>query len=262
MKLLYRIISVPLICILSIHLMPLALAAEETKGESHTQADSRQDDVGNLSLDDQVKRMEKGAVAVADKYKSIATERKLNTTEYADWALAEFVQKHCDVSLSLAFVALGTTQEAKERSVLYLLIAQDLGAQGKYEEAGRAALEGQRLDPSSKDLAATRIAYFTTSGDGVQALAAQDHLMALEHSYSSRPVCDPITLGVVIVVSVGVSFLALCAATTYMVKTACEVNPDCCKAAINVAAGLGSAFRAAFGGVIAAYTTAGKNTLR
>ncbi|NBQ69173.1 MAG: hypothetical protein EBU46_10185 [Nitrosomonadaceae bacterium] len=69
-----------------------------------------------------------------------------------------------------------------------MAIAQCHGAQGNYDDAGEAALEGQRLDPLSKELAALRFAYFTKHGDQAQAKAAEDTLRQLVPGVGDRPI--------------------------------------------------------------------------
>lgn len=91
-------------------------------------------------------------------------------------------------STVVAKLGLGLTQNRIEKSLFYMAIAQCHGARGLYGDAGEAALEGQRLDPLSKDLAALRFAYFTKHGDQAQAKAAEDTLRQLVPGLGERPI--------------------------------------------------------------------------
>lgn len=91
-------------------------------------------------------------------------------------------------STVVAKLGLGLTQNPIEKSLFYTAIAQCHGARGFYDDAGEAALEGQRLDPLSKDLAALRFAYFTKHGDQAQAKAAEDTLRQLVPGVGDRPI--------------------------------------------------------------------------
>lgn len=91
-------------------------------------------------------------------------------------------------ALIVAKLGLGLTQSPVEKSLFYMAIAQCHGAQGNYDDAGEAALEGQRLDPLSKELAALRFAYFTKHGDQAQAKAAEDTLRQLVPGVGDRPI--------------------------------------------------------------------------
>lgn len=91
-------------------------------------------------------------------------------------------------ALVVARLGLGLTQDPVEKGVFYMVIAQCHGARGDYDDAAAAALEGQRVDPLSKDLAALRFAYFTKHGDQAQTKAAEDTLKQLDPS--GRPVLN------------------------------------------------------------------------
>lgn len=95
---------------------------------------------------------------------------------------------HFEESTLVAKLGLGLTQNRMQKSLFYIVISQCRGARGFYNEAGEAALEGQRLDPLSKDLAALRFAYFTKHGDQAQAKAAEDTLRQLVPGLGDRPV--------------------------------------------------------------------------
>ena len=105
-------------------------------------------------------------------------------------------------ALVVARLGLGLTQNAVEKSLFYMAIAQCHGARGFYDDAGEAALEGQRFDPLSKDLAALRFAYFTKHGDQAQAKAAEDTLRQLVPGIGDRPIAlgplGPLILGFLI----------------------------------------------------------------
>jgi len=182
-----------------------------------------------------LKQLDAVATTSMGQYEKLSASQALSAVELVDWSVAEYIKGHHEESLQLANLARGSTQDSKQRAAIYGLIAQNLGAMGKYEEAGIAATDGQRLDPESKELAACRVVYFTKSGNVLQKLDADASLMRLDDTYASKPVCEPITLTVIAVVAV-VSII--CGTTAYIVKKVidkgCKEDPRACDAAVEV----------------------------
>lgn len=101
---------------------------------------------------------------------------------------------HFDLSLSLfgtgrfaeaaltAQIGMGLAKEDVERAAFFGVLAQSRGVMGDYQEANRAALEGHRLSPLSKELAAMRVVYSIKTGNGAHIAAAEDALAGLEES--------------------------------------------------------------------------------
>ena len=120
--------------------------------------------------------------AVITEMLQTAKDRTLNTKEMVELSFAYLMTRQFDRAELTATLALGTTHNAKQKAAIYALISQNLGLMGRYKEAGLQALEGQRLDPESKWLAAYRLEFFDKAGETLQSMAAKDHLMRLDGS--------------------------------------------------------------------------------
>lgn len=79
----------------------------------------------------------------------------------------------------VARLGLGLANPGKEKAALYAVIALSNGGLSDFKAAAQAALEGQRQDPVSKELAGLRVFYFSRTGDKAQRMAAEDTLMDL-----------------------------------------------------------------------------------
>ena len=143
-----------------------------------------------------------------DRLLTKAASTALNADEHFSLATSLLGLGQYREALVVARLGLGLTQNPVEKSLFYMAIAQCHGAQGNYDDAGEAALEGQRFDPLSKELAALRFAYFTKDGDQAQAKAAEDTLKQLEPS--GRPVLSGEQWGAII--SAGIQAVLACKA--------------------------------------------------
>lgn len=112
----------------------------------------------------------------------IARDRQLSSKEQFDLSLSFMRSASFVESLTTARLALGTTTNHLEKAAFYVVISQSLGALGDYQAAAEAALAGQRLNPTSRELAALRRVYFELVGDLAQKQAAEDTLAQLSPS--------------------------------------------------------------------------------
>lgn len=142
------------------------------------------------------------AKRVIEQFIKHSKDHSLTANELALWSLAEFATGDFNGALAHARSARGATQDPKEKAAAYIVISQSLGALEQYDDAGFAALEGQRLDPNSRILAAYRVGFFTKSGNVLQKMAADDHLRRLDQDYDRHPVCEPMTTAAVAVILV------------------------------------------------------------
>ena len=131
-----------------------------------------------------------------DKLLAKAGSTPLNADEQFSLATSMLGLGQFREALIVASLGLGLTQDPVEKSLFYMAIAQCHGARGFYDYAGQAALEGQRLDPLSKELAALRFAYFTKDEDQAQVKAAEDTFKQL--TGDGPPVCNPAALWAVL----------------------------------------------------------------
>lgn len=111
-----------------------------------------------------------------------AKRRPLTVRENFDLSLGLFGSGRFAEAAITAEIGIGQAKMNYERAALFGIIAQSRGALGDYREAADAALQGHRLSPLSKDLAAMRVVYWTEVGNGAQVAAAEDALAALEDS--------------------------------------------------------------------------------
>ena len=89
-----------------------------------------------------------------------------------------------------ARLGMGVTKSAEEKAAFLAVLSQCLSVQGRYQIAAETALEGSRLNPASKELAALRSAYFEKLGDKANSLAARDHLRRLDPTVEGKPVSE------------------------------------------------------------------------
>lgn len=108
--------------------------------------------------------------------------RPLTAREHFDLSLSLFGTGRFAEAALTAQIGMGLTKEDVERAAFFGVLAQSRGAMGDYQEANRAALEGHRLSPLSKELAAMRVVYSTKTGNGAQLAAAEDALAGLEEA--------------------------------------------------------------------------------
>lgn len=113
----------------------------------------------------------------------IAETRPLSADEQFVLSLAHLRQGAFPEALATARLTLGmvTNKEtgASEKAAVYAVIAQCHGAMGNFRLAAEAALEGHRLNPTSKELGALRLAYWTKAGNPEQIEAAKDAMNQL-----------------------------------------------------------------------------------
>lgn len=111
-----------------------------------------------------------------------ARARPLTAREHFDLSLSLFGTGRFAEAALTAEIGMGLAKEDVERAAFFGVLAQTRGAMGEYQEANRAALEGHRLSPLSKELAAMRVVYSTKTGNGAHIAAAEDALAGLEES--------------------------------------------------------------------------------
>lgn len=109
-----------------------------------------------------------------------AMTRTLVAKEHFDLSLSLFGTGRFAEAALAAQMGMGHAKGDLERAAFFGVIAQSRGALGEYQEANRAALDGHRLNPLSKELAAMRVVYATKTGNGAQIAAAEDALAGLE----------------------------------------------------------------------------------
>ena len=131
-----------------------------------------------------------------DRLLTKAASTPLNADEHFSLATSLLGLGQFRESLIVAKLGLGLTQAPVEKSLFYMAIAQCHGARGFYDDAADAALEGQRLDPLSRELAALRFVYFTEYGDLAQAKAAEDNLRQLVPGIGDQPIYLSLIVGV------------------------------------------------------------------
>ncbi len=126
-------------------------------------------------------------------------------------ALAYFSSGQFRESINLANQAIGKLPETdrQQKALCFQLISQAHGALGEYALAAKAATDGQRLDPDSKDLASLRVGYYQKTGDKVNELIANDNLMYLDPQHGKQPKCEPITAGIIVTGAVAIYVLYL-----------------------------------------------------
>ena len=137
-------------------------------------------------------------VGTSSRLTTESQSRVLTVDEQFELSVSLFGSGQFSEALLVGRMGLGRTRGPRERSMFYLIIAQCHGALGNYRSAGEAALEGQRLEPLSKELAALRLAYFTKVDDKAQVQAAADTLAQIIPGAGEQPVC--LTQGVIAVV--------------------------------------------------------------
>ncbi len=132
------------------------------------------------------------AVDKRDELIKKAKEVPLTAEESFRLSLAQFELGQFNEALTVTQLALGTTKLPDEKAALLAVMAQCYGAKGDYKSAAAAALDGQRLNSRSLELAALRIAYFHEIGDTANELAAQDHYKRLlpDNSGDTKQVFD------------------------------------------------------------------------
>ena len=131
-----------------------------------------------------------------------AKSRPLSPSESLTLARAYFANQEFAASRAIAETLKGSfASDPKEAIHVNVLIAEDFGALGYYQLAADAASEAQKLYPNSKELAATRIGYYTKAGDMANCSIAEDHLATLDPAFRQKPVCfgidDAIIVGIV-----------------------------------------------------------------
>lgn len=111
-------------------------------------------------------------------------------------ALAQIELGFFPEAMTVAQLALGATKIPEERAAFLGVMAQCHGCHGDYISAAACALEGQRLNPKSVELAALRIAYFHELGDTANELAARDHYKRLvpDRDPDSKQVFFPVAV--------------------------------------------------------------------
>ena len=131
---------------------------------------------------------------------SIAEGRPLDAEELFVLSLAHLRQGGFPEALATARLTLGMVTNSEtagqEKAALYAVIAQCHGAMGNFKQASDAALEGQRWNPTSRELAALRLAYCTKAGEPEQIEAARD---AMAQVIASGQKVE-LTVGTIIVV--------------------------------------------------------------
>lgn len=125
----------------------------------------------------QAKVIESSPIAIRDSLLAKAKATKLDAADSFQLALAFFRNGQLIEATTVARLTLGATTNLREKAALYALVSEAEGARGKYREAAQAALEGQRCNPDSPELAVLRFAYFSKLGDMAQAEAASDCLL-------------------------------------------------------------------------------------
>lgn len=129
-----------------------------------------------------------------------ARSRSLSPWENLNLALAHFAIRDFGSSLAIARTLAGSFPQGAEESIrVHLLIAENLGALGKFPEAAEAASEAQKLHPDSTSLAALRVGFYTKAGDPVNRLIAEDHLRMLAPEFQQKPVLFGIDDTIIIV---------------------------------------------------------------
>lgn len=118
-------------------------------------------------------------VETRDRLLNQAQAKGLTAKEHFDLSVALLGTGQYGEALVVSRMGMGLTQEPKAKSLFLMVAAQCHGAQGYYFWAADAALEGQRLNPLSMELAALRFAYFTKVGNAAQAKSAEDTLKQL-----------------------------------------------------------------------------------
>ena len=115
-------------------------------------------------------------------------------------ALAYFSSGQFRESINFANQAIGRLPETdkQQKALCFQLVSQAHGALGEYALAAKAATDGQRLDPDSKELASLRVGYYQKTGDKVNELIANDNLMLLDPLYGKQPKCEPLTTGIIV----------------------------------------------------------------
>lgn len=131
-------------------------------------------------------------------YAGIPSE-KLRAGQLAELSIAHFLRGDHENSIASATIGLSKAISPEQKAGFYALIAQNHGALGRNEEAGQAALAGQRHSPNNKLLAVYRLANFERSGNRVQAEIARTHLTQIDSDFALNPTLEPITAGVILV---------------------------------------------------------------
>lgn len=121
-------------------------------------------------------------VEARDRLLNQAQAKGLTAKEHFDLSVALLGTGQYGEALVVSRMGMGLTQEPKAKALFLMVAAQCNGAQGYYVSAAEAALEGQRLNPLSVELAALRLAYFTKIGNAAQAKSAEDTLKQLDPS--------------------------------------------------------------------------------
>lgn len=132
-------------------------------------------------------------VSARDRLLEQAQIKPLTAQGHYELAVALLGNGQFSEALIVTRLGSGFTTDAREKSLFHLVGAQSLGALGRYAEAAGCALEGQRLNPTSIELAALRFAYFTKVGNAAQAKSAEDTLKRL------KPTGDPVLSGAQII---------------------------------------------------------------
>ena len=117
-----------------------------------------------------------------DRLLNQAQAKGLTAKEHFDLSVTLLGTGQYGEALVVSRLGMGLTQDPKAKALFLMLAAQCNGAQGHYVSAAEAALEGQRLNPLSVELAALRLAYFTKIGNAAQAKSAEDTLKQLDPS--------------------------------------------------------------------------------
>ncbi len=147
--------------------------------------------------------------------------------DYVTLALAHYAGAKGDADFQMALDAANRAfplaENIEAKAMCLELIAQCHGALGHYDMALRAALQGTRLSPRSKELASLRFAYAHKVGDVLAEDTAKEHLMQVDPSFAKHPTCDPVT-GCIIVISI------LCATGLAVAVTAANAkDPEVAK---------------------------------
>ena len=138
-------------------------------------------------------------------YIALSSKKQLSEPQLFGLAIAYLANKNFYESLAVARLLPGIASSIKYKILAYEIISQDLGAVGQFEDAGKAALEAQQLDPESIELGALRLAFFQKAGDKLQTVAATDYLQL--HGNATTKV----VLGVddIVVIAVSITVIAL-----------------------------------------------------
>ena len=123
----------------------------------------------------------------------------LGTAYYArmDWASARKAYSE----------AYDNASNDRERAAARYLECEALCAtrlHSNYIQAGKLANEACRLVPDSKELAAARFKYWSLVQDEAQIAMSNDHVRSLDVRLEGTAVCDPLTVGVIVIAALGV----------------------------------------------------------